>query len=757
MTDEVANPVAEKEKMIERLGAFVGKLEEEAKRRVSRRLLIEKRWLDDLRQYHGVYDPDVKKNIEKKDASKVFLNLTRPKTDAMMARLWDLLFPTDDRNWSINPTPVPTLTKDSEYSMEDAQKAREAAERSSADAAAATENNDPQAAAMLVQQATAQEEKATLAQEAYDKLFEVQQEAKERAELMQEEIDDQLRTCRYQAESRDMIGDACKIGTGVLKGPVLNSRPKQRWEETTLPDGTPQHTLETVADNMPAAQWVDPWSFFPDPDVRRVEDSEGFYERHLLNPQQMRKLSRRADMDTETIRSILRNGAPTDSPPSYLVDLQDLTGQNQTDVRKLHTVWEYTGPIDAEGLEVLMDADVPNAANMFRELFDEKEGEIDPLAEIEARIWFCDGKVLSFAMHPLDSNEPIYSVFNLFHDETSLFGYGIPYVMRDPQAIINGAMRMMMDNAALATGPQIVIDPESVEPYDGKWKLTAQKLWQKKKGADPNSRPFETFTIDMNQVEIANIVEMGRRLVDEMTSMPQIAQGEQGAGVTKTAQGMALLMNSANVVFRRVVRNFDDDATVPMIRRFYHWNMQFSKRSEIKGDYDVVARGSSVLLVREMQANNIMMIAQLFGDHPAVDDEKVLVEIFKAHSMSAVDIMRSKAERREHEKKQGQQQDPIAAAAMMTAEARVQEVELKKQELEDRKELTRYEWDARTRIAEMTHEAKLDQAAKADGAKRDDTQARVNDGVANRDAKERSLAVEIAMTRQTGQTAGGSV
>ena len=138
---------------------------------------------------------------------------------------------------------------------------------------------------------------------------------------------------------------------------------------------------------------------------------------------------------------------------------------------------------------------------------------------------------------------------------------------------------------------------------------------------------------------------MSKQFIDDMASMPAIAQGEQGSGVTKTAQGMALLMNSTNVVFRRIVKNFDDDMTTPNIRRFYDWNMQFNPKEEIKGDYDIDARGSSVLLVREMQAQNLMIIATqlslspVYG--PMLKNRNVLRQLFKAQGIPASEVVLS--------------------------------------------------------------------------------------------------------------------
>src|SRR5690554_4160406 len=90
-----------------RMEAIVGALEKEAEERVGKRNLIEKRWLEDLAQYHGRYDDETARNLSVGRKSRLFINQTRPKTNAMEARLADMLFPTDDRNWGIEPTPVP--------------------------------------------------------------------------------------------------------------------------------------------------------------------------------------------------------------------------------------------------------------------------------------------------------------------------------------------------------------------------------------------------------------------------------------------------------------------------------------------------------------------------------------------------------------------------------------------------------------------------------------------------------------------------
>ncbi len=776
---------AEQEKAQEQLGAFVKVLEDEAERRVKLRSPTETRWLADLGQYHGRYDEGTQKRLTDEEGSQVFVNLTRPKTNAFVARLSDLLFPTDDRNWGIRPTPVPDMADEAEENKKLAMQAEESKAEGEAALDAATASGDEAAQKQASQQMAEADEIRDEALMAAHELEQALAAASRRSDLMQEEIDDQLKTCGYQSEARDAIEDACKLGTGILKGPILNDKGKKRFRK--IGGGAEQGDAEqgeagqegqsaelfelfTEYSDIPGAVRVDPWSFFPDPDARKVEDCEGIYERHLMTKAQMRKLANRPDIDEDEVRDLLRDGVGSERAPSYMAQLSAITEDKSTQNKDLYHVWEYTGPIEPEDLETLALND--RDGGLLEEM--EEEGEIDPLTELHARVWFCNGRLLSFNLHPLDSGEPIYSVFNFERDEMGLFGFGVPYLMRHEQSIINSSMRMMLDNGALATGPQVLINRDAVEPVDGSWKLKPRKVWQLKGSTaltPAGPAPFQTFSIDMHQNELANMIELTRRTIDDIT-MPSLAQGEQGAGVTKTAQGMALLMNSANIVFRRIVKNWDDDMTVPMIRRFYHWNMQFSDKDAIKGDFDVDARGSSVLLVREMQAQNLMMIATTLGDHPIFGPMHkhmdLLRQIYKAHMISPHEVLKTEVEIQEDKRKQAEQGDPAAQVEMERMKIEEQRLQLDRDKLEQEGQIKNMEWDAKREIARLTHDAQMTSIAEALNMKRDDLDARMEMHTASanerRDAAgikaasdERKLATEVAMAERTGQSAGGSV
>jgi hypothetical protein len=178
---------------------------------------------------------------------------------------------------------------------------------------------------------------------------------------------------------------------------------------------------------------------------------------------------------------------------------------------------------------------------------------------------------------------------------------------------------------------------------------------------------------------------MARQLADEETNLPLIAQGESSANTTKTSSGMAMLMNSSNIVLRKAVKNWDDDITGPLIRRFYDWNMQFSDRPEIKGDFAIEARGSGALLVREKQQENLMIYANISMQNPEFfkrrDWDGLDQEIAKSLEVPYESITKSDSEMEdiaEAEAGEGQQ-DPAMVAAEIQLQLEMSRLQLDQQ------------------------------------------------------------------------------
>jgi hypothetical protein len=585
---------------------------------------IETRWLEDLRQYHGQYDKNAELELKnEEDRSRTFINITRTKTNAWSARLGDMLLPNDEKNWGIDPTPVPDLTREAQQALAEADKHDQAAEDATNqhnEAVDAGTQDASQPSPFLAAAAQTGAKAQDLRSQHADMQRQIE-EARKRCSAMERLIDDQLTESRFPSKCRDVLADMCKLGVGVMKGPIVNANPKAKW--VVSGEGTAE--LKRENSTAPNFRRVDPWHFFPDMSAGCIEEAAFTFERYLPNKKLLRRMAREMGFIPEAVRQLLTEGPGNVNDGAlglaYLSELRSMenspSGQDTAlgPLKERYVVWEYRGALESRHIAAMI-----RASGRLQDA-DRFEAQVDELDEHMVTVFFCNGKLLKIEEeYLLDSGASLYSIASFEKAEASILGaVGVPRLMKHEQAMLNSAVRMVMDNAALAVAPQTVIDQNAIEPVNGSWKLTARKVWRWVKGATTEvgerHKPFEFFAVPLNQAQLAEIISIALKFVDEAVAMPLIAQGEQGAHVTETASGMTMLMNSANVVFRRVVKNYDDDM-IGLIIRAYDFNMQFSDRPEVKGDMKVEARGTSVLLVREVQAQTLMAILKEWSVHP---------------------------------------------------------------------------------------------------------------------------------------------
>ena len=614
--------------MAERLRVFGVRLQSKADDQVQRRYSIDERWLDDLRQFNGQYDKVTAATLAASGGSKLFVNITRNKVNAAEARLIDILFPTDDRNWGIQPTPVPYLSK-------------------------IAKDEDPvqnEDGSPFVTDKGVQVEKRDIAQG-------VIEEARERSNAMQDEIEDQLTETNYNSVNRDMVHDAVLYGTGILKGPVILGKTRQKWSEVVDDQGQVAQVIEIVEDLKPGAERVDPWDFFPDMQARSIDDAEFIFQRHYMSKKALRDLADKPGFLRTQIAEVLKQDADNSHTATHLQEMQSMAGLSSYENNRIE-VWEYHGPVDKEDL-IAAGVEVD---------------EDDVFTDYNGVVWFSENRVIKAVINPADTGEMPYSVFNWEGDDTSLFGVGIPFLMRSSQKVLNATWRMLMDNAGLSVGPQTVINSQVVRPADGNWRLTPHKVWELTDKNGNVNNVFGSFEINSHMTELIALFQYARQIADEETALPQIAQGEQGSA-TDTASGMSMLMNSANTMLRRVVKNFDDDITRPFIKRMYDWNMQFNPKEDVKGDFCIDARGTSSLLVKEQQAANLMNLMNISASpllEPLTNTAALYRKVVSSMQIEADEIVKS-TEEIELETQKMQQQMEAQQQAMMQAQQQQQQ------------------------------------------------------------------------------------
>lgn len=686
---------------------------------------VDKRWLEDEDQYNSKDNVNraasqmmtsveqgypVTTQHAKPHRSTVYIGLTRQKTNAAEARIADILLPTDDRNWGIKPTPEPSI---SELVSDNGQAINPATGEQVTD-----QQGNP-----VTMKAVA---RAIMA------------DARQKAKAMQTTIDDQLIESDYNAELRAVIHDAAKWGTGILKGPVVMNRSRKAWKKLE----TGEQAMVFIEEKAPVSFRVDPRNVYPDPGCgSNIQNGKGIYERDELTAKRVRELAKQKGYMEDQLRKVLEEG------PKRSRALQEIRDEELTDIAEdLFEKWEYTGEVDYDDLA---------AAGV-------ELGEKDQLRTVSATVVMINDTVVRAFINPLEDGSLPFDAFIWEKAGNTVWGYGVPHLMRAQQRVLNAAWRQMMDNAGVTSGPQIVVKPGVIQPADKQWQLSARKIWYATDDVDDVRKAFTSFEFNSHQGELASIIEMAMQLADAETGVPTLMQGEQGTA-PDTVGGMQMLMTSANVVLKRLVKQFDDLVTKPHIRRYYDWNMLYNDDESIKGDFSVDARGSSTLVVRDIQNQAFLQLLAaganpLYGKY--LDPKKLFERALQAQHVDPAEVFKSDEEIEEileaerQAAQQGQTEDPRIAAAKIRAQTDVQRVQAQNEgdmmELQTRLQIAQEGIRARREERQQMIELEMLKLANAQNLSLEQIKARLGETAIKERSKQNLFAAERRLKMQMG-------
>lgn len=568
---------------------------------------IEDDWLDDLRAFNGEYSIDTQQVLNANpNRSRVFVGLTRTKVMSAYSRLIDLMFQPNDNFWTITPTPMPTIDLEKEI------KIRKRATQEIVQIA----NGDMELASELMPELNERMEE--LGDEVRQQ---IREEADRAAENMTRQIEDHMVEQNLEGEIKSMILEMCLFGTGILKGAVMRIKKQERWGQM---GGQWAHMVEETP--VPHSEFVSVFDFYPDPYATSISDARGVFQRHTLTRQQMRDLAEdNPKFDADAIESLIEQFANGNHTLlEHEIERRRLAGIDTDPESGRFEVLEYWGCVDGD---MLSQAGV----------------EVDkPTDEYNAQVWICEGRVLMARLNPYSSLSPIpYHAPPFERVPHRFWGVGIARMMRDSQETLNAAVRMYIDNAALASTPQVEVNLDLLTEGEDPTDLAPWKTWLRS-GGDPSQPLLRFYQPSAVGQGLATLIDMMRRFADEETSLPSYTHGSQGQGLNRTAAGMSMLFSAANTVLKSVVKNIDDFLTHPLLTSYYNFLMQFSPDQSIKGDLEVNARGSSALIAKEIHSQRLMQFLQMTSnplDANLVDRRELLEQIAGSLDLEAEKVL----------------------------------------------------------------------------------------------------------------------
>jgi hypothetical protein len=601
------------------------------------RRIAEMRWTQNLRQFLGQYDDKVKSQIPS-DRSLAYPRLTRVKCVSMLARLMNLLFPSSEKNWGIEASPVPNLSvEDLNYILEQLQQPDE-------------QGQQPELTDDMITDA-------------------VREFAKSRAKNLEIEIEDQLtelggaKMVSYVALVRKVLASGILYSMGVLKGPMARSRQQRRWKLDPAA-GKVIAVDETIL--VPQYEFCPVWDYYPDMSAKYIHQMDGQFQRIVMSRAQVRKLADDSQFFGDVIKKYLKDHREGNyKEKNFESELRTMgvnTNQARVNGRKYEIlVWD--GGLSGHYLKGC-GIDIP----------DTKLHEM-----ISAVVWILDGQVIRANLNPWaivgeDNPIPSYHVFIFEEDDTSLVGNGLPFIMRDSQLGVAATARMVLDNAGVVCGPNIEVNRQLLVPETDVDGVTAYKAWERD-DESPATLAYpavRTIQFDSHIDELLKVNELFRNFADQETFVGPATGGDMPSEPLRTASGASMFMGKEALPFKDVVRNFDS-FTESVMGSLILFNKHFNGKQSIKGDFQPVSRGSTSLIAKEVRGMGYDELARSVtpGEQLYVDWHYLLKERVAVRDMDPrVIVDDAEAKRREEAQAQSQQKKEQQSEEMIRATVR---------------------------------------------------------------------------------------
>lgn len=532
---------------------------------------ISERLLHALRTYKGMYSTERLQEIQQFGGSDIYARVTSTKCRAATALLRDIYLG-QERPWDVEPTPEPRIPDDMNSAIEqlvniEIQTLQQAGQPI-----------DQQAIADRVAMLRKGAERAA------------KKQAKDEAVKAGDKLNDILTEGGFYEALAEFLIDLPIFPYACLKGPEVRRVSQMKWV-----NGRP------VQESVPKMFWrrVSPFDIYWSPGAAFVKQAE-FIERIRLTRAELAACRGLPGYDDDKINTVLEmtymDGLHEwwDTIDTTRAELEDRERWSRTATSLIDTA-EFTGYISGR-------------------LLSEWGMEIDDIhEEYFVTAWLIDRFVIKVQINPSTQQRAPYYISNFEKVPGAMVGYGLVDLLEDVQTVCNASARAIVNNASLASGPQVVINDAVLQPGEND-DLYPWKRWHV--DYDPSlvtsgTKPLDFYQPNINVVELMGIFKEWSMLGDEISAIPRYMTGnEKVGGAGRTASGLAMLMGNASKTLQNVAASVDRDVVGPILNQLYDMVM-LTEPDAFRGDELLVVKGVNHAVKREQDRMRQLEFLQL--------------------------------------------------------------------------------------------------------------------------------------------------
>lgn len=517
-----------------------------------------------------------------KDGSKVIQNIIRQMTNDGSSQLGDMLYPTDTKNYGvlpIYPARPPLAVKD------------QPAVTASGEPMLDGEGNP------VTHQMAWKARKAAVDY---------------KTERMSEKIEENLKRVKFGQLGRKALDNAAITGTAIIKGPFLDDTTIGWWAQA----GEGKWSLQKDSAARASFKVISALDFLPDM-AAEDKDTLGYAScREWYAPRKLRRLLKSSYYYDDAIARVLsskpRGGYSGSGAPE---------GEHERQSIKDAALVEELYKRNYELFETWAEFDVA----LLREAGVKAVPEnIPDGGTVLACVIHCQGEALKIYVNPMPKDDLPFSIWTWDDDPTSIFGKGIPILAENCQLIYNAVWRMILDHGGLGAVPMISIIKDKVKSAvkgeENDYSLRGGKVWEILSDAftlpdGSKTQPFNIHDIPIKLDQFFAIMDKAEEDAYKLTGVTRIDKNNAGVDNAPITLGATqIFQNNSSVSRRRQVRKFDDDITKDTLTRLYDFLMRFEPDDDFKVPIEIEPRGSSVLMQRELNTQNVMNLYTITGN-----------------------------------------------------------------------------------------------------------------------------------------------
>ncbi|HLZ24570.1 MAG TPA: hypothetical protein VKQ30_20840 [Ktedonobacterales bacterium] len=537
------------------------------------------RLLKAQRAFKGEYDQTQLYDIRQFGGSEIYSRVIAAKCRGATSLLREVYLG-PEKPWGLDPTPDPEL---------------------------------PDNVTSAVQQLVEQEVQGSLAQGGQVQLTDIRDRietlmdaardaAKKKARHEAQKAEDRLDTLLieggfYTHALAEFISDIPLYPFGVIKGPVVRMTKSVQWVNAKAQQVT-----------KPKMFWmrVSPFDIYWTPGVSNIEDAD-VIERTKMSRGDLNDVMDLPDYNTDAVRSVLQDYGqgglydwldPTDSERA-LNENKENPNLNQSN---LIDCLEFHGSVQGTMLlQYGMDPDLID----------------DPLRDYFIQAWLIGRHVIKAQMSPSPRKRHPYFITSFEKVPGTIVGNALPDILEDIQEAANATLRALINNLSIASGPQVVINEDRMDPSQDSQNLYPWKRWYTRN--DPvaanntgSQKPVEFFQPNANTQELLVAYEKWTQMADELSAIPRYVTGsDRMGGAGRTASGLAMLMGNAGKLLQTVAANIDRDVMQPVLEGLYDMVLLTDTSGLFRGDEEIKVRGVDVAMQRETNRQRQLEFLQL--------------------------------------------------------------------------------------------------------------------------------------------------